>query len=94
MSKARRAIVETGFIVFLFYSNLLRGKFERSGMGDSRGWAWAIGDIFTASNFAIAIVSALIGHFLIEFFRGTSSKHPAPRDRHRPVRLRPDHAEC
>lgn len=69
MNKVRRAIVEAGFIVFLFYSNLLMGEFERSGAGQSKGLAWAISDIFTASNFAIAVVSALIGHFLIEFLR-------------------------
>ena len=61
--------MEAGFIVFLFYSNLLMGEFERSGAGQSRGLAWAIGDIFTPSNFAIAVSSALIGHFVIEFFR-------------------------
>jgi hypothetical protein len=27
------AVIEVGFIVFLFYSNLLMGEFERSGMG-------------------------------------------------------------
>jgi hypothetical protein len=28
-----RAAIEIMFIVFLFYSNLLMGEFERSGMG-------------------------------------------------------------
>jgi hypothetical protein len=28
-----RAVIEVGFIIFLFYSNLLMGEFERSGMG-------------------------------------------------------------
>ena len=28
-----RAVIEVGFIIFLFYSNLLRGEFERSGIG-------------------------------------------------------------
>jgi hypothetical protein len=32
-----RAVIETGFIIFLFYSNLLMGEFERSGMGRQRG---------------------------------------------------------
>jgi hypothetical protein len=31
-----RAVIEVGFIVFLFYSNLLMGEFERSGMGQKR----------------------------------------------------------
>jgi hypothetical protein len=28
-----RGLIEIGFIIFLFYSNLLMGEFERSGMG-------------------------------------------------------------
>jgi hypothetical protein len=31
-----RSAVEVGFILFLFYSNLLMGEFERSGMGQKR----------------------------------------------------------
>ena len=34
-----RAVIEVGFIIFLFYSNLLMGEFERSGMGRTRGLA-------------------------------------------------------
>jgi len=64
-----RAIVETGFIVFLFYSNLLMGEFERSAPGRERGLAWALTEIFTTANFAIAIVAALIGYALVEFLR-------------------------
>jgi hypothetical protein len=30
---AWRAVIEVGFIIFLFYSNLLMGEFERSGIG-------------------------------------------------------------
>jgi len=33
-----RAVIEVAFIIFLFYSNLLMGEFERSGMGARRGW--------------------------------------------------------
>jgi hypothetical protein len=64
-----RAVIEVGFIIFLFYSNLLMGEFERSGIGQKRGVAWAIGDVFTAANFAIAMVAALIGYSLFEFLR-------------------------
>jgi hypothetical protein len=64
-----RAMIEVGFIVFLFYSNLLMGEFERSGMGQKRGVAWAIGDIFTAANFEIATIAALVGYSLLEFLR-------------------------
>jgi hypothetical protein len=66
---AWRAVIEVGFIVFLFYSNLLMGEFERSGMGEKRGIAWAIGDVFTAANFGIAMTAALIGYILFEFLR-------------------------
>jgi hypothetical protein len=66
---AWRAVVEIAFIVFLFYSNLLMGEFERSGMGSKRGLAWAIRDIFTLANFEIAMVAALIGYILFEFLR-------------------------
>ena len=69
MKKAWRAIIEAGFIIFLFYSNLLMGEFERSGMGQSKGLVWAIRDIFTAANFMIALIAALIGYVLVEFLR-------------------------
>jgi hypothetical protein len=64
-----RAVIEVGFIIFLFYSNLLMGEFERSGMGQKRGVAWAIGDVVTAANFEIATMAALIGYVLFEFLR-------------------------
>jgi len=62
-------VIEIVFILFLFYSNLLMGEFERSGMGQKRGFVWAIGDIFTAANFEIATVTALLGYLLFEFLR-------------------------
>jgi hypothetical protein len=64
-----RAVIEIGFIMFLFYSNLLMGEFERSGMGQKRGVAWALGDVFTAANFTIAVAAALVGYGLFEFLR-------------------------
>ena len=64
-----RAVVETAFIVFLFYSNLLMGEFTRSGMGRQRGLVWALQDVFTSANFAIAVIAALIGYVLVEFVR-------------------------
>lgn len=69
MKSAWRAVVEVGFIIFLFYSNLLMGEFERSGMGRNNGLVWAVSDIFTAANFAIAVVAALIGYVLVESLR-------------------------
>jgi hypothetical protein len=64
-----RAVIEVGFIIFLFYSNLLMGEFERSGMGQKRGLAWVIEDVFTAANFEIAMIAALLGYILFEFLR-------------------------
>ena len=64
-----RAVIEIAFIIFLFYSNLLMGEFERSGLGQKRGLAWAIEDAFTSANFAIAACASLIGYLLFEFLR-------------------------
>jgi len=64
-----RTLIEVGFIVFLFYTNLLMGEFERSGMGEKKGLLWALSDVFTASNLAIAAVGAAVGYILIEFLR-------------------------
>lgn len=60
--------MEVGFIVFLFYSNLLMGEFTR-GNGQGKSLAFAFQDIFTAANFMIAIISGLIGYVVFEFLR-------------------------
>jgi hypothetical protein len=67
--RALRAITEIGFIIFLFYSNLLMGEFEHSGMGQKMGLAWAVRDILTTANFAIAVAAALVGYVLVEILR-------------------------
>jgi hypothetical protein len=64
-----RAVIEVGFIIFLFYSNLLMGEFERSGLGQKKGLACAIADVFTSANFGIAAVAAFVGYALFEFLR-------------------------
>lgn len=64
-----RGIIEIAFIVFLFYSNLLMGEFERSGAGQRRGLTWALTDVFTTANFAIALTAAFAGYVLFEFLR-------------------------
>jgi hypothetical protein len=64
-----RAVIEVGFIIFLFYSNLLMGEFERSGTGRARGLVWALGDIFTVENFGVALVAGVVGYLLFEFLR-------------------------
>jgi hypothetical protein len=64
-----RALIEIGFIMFLFYSNLLMGEFTHSGIARGRGLAWAIEDVFSEVNFAIALVAALVGYLVVEFLR-------------------------
>jgi hypothetical protein len=64
-----RAVIEVGFIIFLFYANLLMGEFERSGLGQKKGLAWAIADVFTSTNFAIAATAGLVGYVVFEFLR-------------------------
>ena len=62
-------MVEVGFIIFLFYSNLLMGEYEFSGGAHGRSIAWAINDIFTETNFLIAVIAACIGYLFVEFLR-------------------------
>jgi hypothetical protein len=64
-----RAVVEVCFIIFLFYSNLLMGEFTNSGISEGKSLAWAIRDIFTPTNFLIAVTAALIGYVLVEVLR-------------------------
>lgn len=64
-----RAIVEAGFIIFLFYSNLLMGEFTKSGHGRGKGLAWAVRDIFSLQNLIIGVAAALIGYVLVEILR-------------------------
>lgn len=66
-----RAAVEVAFIIFLFYSNLLMGEFVHSA-GKGKTLAFALGDIMTPTNFAIGLVSAVIGYGIFEFLRQKS----------------------
>jgi hypothetical protein len=63
-----RAVIEVAFIVFLFYSNLLMGEFTGSN-GQGKSLAFALRDIFTGTNLAIAVISALIGYAVVETLR-------------------------
>lgn len=63
-----RAMVEVGFIVFLFYSNLLMGEFTHAN-GQGKTLVFAIEDIFTVGNFVIAFISGLIGYVVVEYLR-------------------------
>jgi len=61
-------MVEIGFIVFLFYANLLMGEFTRAN-GRGKDAVFAVEDIFTLTNFSIAIVSGLLGYLVFEYLR-------------------------
>ena len=67
-SPISRAIVEVCFIVFLFYSNLLMGEFTQTN-GQGKSLAFAIKDIFSATNLTIAVAAALIGYVVFEYLR-------------------------
>jgi hypothetical protein len=67
-ARIMRALLEVVFIVFLFYSNLLMGEFTATN-GQGKTWAFALGDIFTFTNFTIAMIAALIGHAIVHTLR-------------------------
>lgn len=75
-SKAWRAVVEVGFIIFLFYSNLLMGEMERTASGRDKGLLWELHDIFTWRNFAVAVVAGLIGYVIVERLRDGVRRKP------------------
>lgn len=62
------AIIEMGFIMFLFYANLLMGEFTHAN-GQGKSLLFAINDIFTVTNFFIAVIAALIGYVVFEYLR-------------------------
>jgi hypothetical protein len=68
IARIRRALIEVAFIVFLFYSNLLMGEFTRTN-GQGKTLAYALRDIFTVTNFTIAMIAALIGYAVFESLR-------------------------
>ena len=62
-----RTVIEMGFIVFLFYSNLLMGQFTRN--SPTRSFLWDVENIFSVQNFVIAVVTAFIGHMIFDYLR-------------------------
>jgi hypothetical protein len=68
LAHIRRAVIEVAFIIFLFYSNLLMGEFNRTS-GRGKTLAVALHNIFTTKNLAIAIVAATIGYVVFEHLR-------------------------
>ena len=68
IARIRRALTEVAFIIFLFYSNLLMGEFTRTN-GPGKTLAFALHDIFTGTNFAIALIAAVMGHGIFHYLR-------------------------
>jgi hypothetical protein len=66
-----RAAVEIGFIIFLFYSNLLMGEFTMTA-GRDKTFMMAITNIVTLKTFAIALVTSMIGYLGFEVLRKKS----------------------
>lgn len=64
-----RAVIEIGFIIFLFYSNLLMGEFTATGAAHGRSLAFAVHDVLTMKNFVIANLAAFVGYGVVEFLR-------------------------
>ena len=64
----RRAVIEVAFIIFLFYSNLLMGEYNRAN-GQGKTFTVALHNIFTIANLAIAIIAATIGYIVFEYLR-------------------------
>ena len=67
--KILRALAEIGFIIFLFYTNLLMGEFTRLHNAQRTTLGFAIWDIFTPTNALIGLIGAIIGYLCIERFR-------------------------
>jgi len=64
-----RAMIEVGFIMILFYSNLLMGEYIHSGAGFKKGFDWAFTNIFTLDNFVIALVMSGFAYLVVEYLR-------------------------
>ena len=64
-----RAVIEVGFILFLFYANLLMGEFNHSGVARGHSLLWALNDVFTPANFSIGLAAGLVGYLLVELLR-------------------------
>jgi hypothetical protein len=63
-----RAVIEVALIMFLFYSIRLMEEFTATN-GQGKSLTFALNDIFTGTNFFIAVISALIGYVVVEYLR-------------------------
>jgi len=67
ISPVLRALFIIGLIIFLLYAALLIREFTGKALGQTQGLLWAIKDIFTFTNFIIAIITAVIGYLILHF---------------------------
>jgi hypothetical protein len=64
------ALAEIGFIIFLFYTNLLMGEFTRFRRAEQAASIIAVlYDLFTPTNALVGLFGAVIGYFCIEGIR-------------------------
>jgi len=68
LSHVLRALIEVAFIIFLFYSNLLMGEFNRTN-GPGKSFSVALYNIFTIRNFPIANIVASTRYIIFERLR-------------------------
>jgi hypothetical protein len=45
------------------------GEYERSGAAQSRGFVWALEDVFTWPNVGIALLAGVTGYVVVEYLR-------------------------
>jgi hypothetical protein len=45
------------------------GEYDRTGNGSKKSLIWVLGDIFTISNFEIAVAAAIVGYLVFAFLR-------------------------
>ena len=69
MKKFLNLLIEMGFIIFLFYANLLMGEYTKTSQGSQRGLLWSLNVVFTWENFIIALIAAFWGYVIFEFLR-------------------------
>jgi uncharacterized protein with PQ loop repeat len=67
--KIWRTFLEMGFIIFLFYSNLLMGQYNLGHRFSDKPLLVAAANIVTLDNFIIAVVAAFVGHVVFDFIR-------------------------
>jgi hypothetical protein len=68
LQQFKTAAIEIGFILFLFYANLLMGEFTRS-TRVIHTLPFALRDVITPENLAIGVVAACLGHGIFEYLR-------------------------